>query len=593
MRGRPPAVRHGLAAAALAVVLALPGAAQNLGSSQAIAGLELSAQTQQALASLVEQFRQWIVAVEQADAERAGQLVEQLRTTALDLGFEHQPDLAAAAAVLAAEEIKAGRLDRAALAIQAGRAFDPASPEPAFAAAALAARQGHHVDALLQRLHGVVGLAALPTTRSVLNANLVLWSISTLLLAGVLFLVLQVIVKGGCLLRDVVRLWSGLVSPGAALPFALLLLLWPLALPHGPLWLVLYWSLLLWGYGSPSERLVFAALWLAMGVAPVVLSLSRHEVAQHTSPPVVALDSIERSRLYGGLFADLGVLRTRLPDSTAVGHLTADLHLRLGQWDRARSLYQELLAKEESPSGILLNLGAYSFVTGDPANAAIYFKKAALADPNDPAPYYNLSLAYGDQYYFTEATQAHNQAELIDRAKVAAWDRQGKQGGARVQTSGAGIARIAEIRQALAAGTGEGEQSIKQSPLVEHGLTLFLALGSLVVAVTLDLVRRPFGYAEPPIDLRLERSTGEKVVRALLVGLAPAELGEGFRTFGAALLLAVLCRLPAGSSLYRMPIGFDPALGGLLWGLAIAGFVLLLGLRLVPALRAESTLGDL
>ena len=56
-------------------------------------------------------------------------------------------------------------------------------------------------------------------------------------------------------------------------------LLWPLALPSGLLWLPLFWSLLLWTYLSASERVVLVALWLLVGAAPLVVTEQRRQVA--------------------------------------------------------------------------------------------------------------------------------------------------------------------------------------------------------------------------------------------------------------------------------------------------------------------------
>ncbi len=75
--------------------------------------------------------------------------------------------------------------------------------------------------------------------------------------------------KGGALYQDLAGLFGRWLPRPAAVVVIAALLLWPLALPSGLLWLPLFWSLLLWGYASRSERFVLVALWLLLGLTPV------------------------------------------------------------------------------------------------------------------------------------------------------------------------------------------------------------------------------------------------------------------------------------------------------------------------------------
>ena len=114
--------------------------------------------------------------------------------------------------------------------------------------------------------------------------------------------------KGTVLFQDLADLFGRKLPRSVALAFAGVVLLWPLALPYGAIWLPLYWSALLWGYASASERVVMVAVWLLLGAAPQLVELQRQRVAVALSPPALAMESLQEHRLYGSLFADLGLV---------------------------------------------------------------------------------------------------------------------------------------------------------------------------------------------------------------------------------------------------------------------------------------------
>src|SRR4030095_13228567 len=227
--------------------------------------------------------------------------------------------------------------------------------------------------------------------------------------------------KGASLYRDLADLIGRKLPRPVASVAAGLALLWPIVLPYGALWLPLYWSILLWGYATASERAVLVALWLLLGVSPLLLDAQRRHIAVALSPPVRAMQSWQEHRLYGSLFSDLGVLRSLLPESVAVKHLLADLHRSLEQWELARSLYRQVLEAEAPKTSALLDLGAYSFNKLDFGIAIQSFQKAAAIDPASAAAFYNLSQAYSESYMFDEQKAALRKAQEIDPKLVNTW----------------------------------------------------------------------------------------------------------------------------------------------------------------------------
>ncbi len=564
----------------LLLLAALPARAQEA-SAQPGTGIELTVGTQQALGRLRELWQQWQLAVEGDDARRPAELVAQMLATARALGFERLPDLATAAGAQAIELAQSRRFDRAALGLEAAATLDPGHPDTHFAAAAVARLEGRGWAAAKARLTGLGAAAGMPAARLLWTANLVTWALYVLLFAGLLYATLQLITKGGGLVRDLSRLSARFLPGPLAVPFALVLLFWPAALPYGLAWLVLYWSALLWGYGSGSERAVWIGLWLVLGLAPLLAEQSRRWVREELTPQVQAVENLRQGRLYGSLFSDLGVLRSTLPDSPAARHLLADLHQFLGQWDAAKLAYGQVLAGEPDQASVLLNLGAFAYFQGDYPQAAEYFKRAAEGDPDNAAGYFNLSKAYAKMLFFDEATAARERARAVDDESYGRWLQEKARDG--IQFSRAGIERSVEIRRQLVSARRSAE-GVGQALIWRHGLALLLALGLTLVAVTLDLARRPFGYSELPIDLRDTRSGFERAVRALLPGLEAAELGLGFRSYALVLLPAGLLLLALSAvPLYRLPLGLDAGLSPWRWTFSLLGLAAFFGWRLLRA----------
>jgi tetratricopeptide (TPR) repeat protein len=564
----------GLAVLALAFLLGPAGAAGQAVSSPQVTGVEMTGQVRQTLRQLEEQWLEWIVRNNREQADRA---VGSLLDTAHQLGMRHLPDLAAGAIARAVQSARQKDFARARWELDAAERFDPERPETAFAEATVDRLQGDYLGAVAARLRGYPRLFSNPLELYLWFQDLLLWILILLLVTGGLFLAVQMLTKGTALFQDLAELFGRRLPRPVALALAGAALLWPLALPYGAIWLPLYGSVLLWGYASASERVVMIALWLLLGAAPQLVELQRQRVAVALSPPAQAMESLQEHRLYGSLFSDLGVLRAVLPESVAVKHLLADVHRSLNQWELARALYRQVLEAEPGNSTALLNLGDYSFLKGDFSSAISSFESAAAADPQNAAAQYNLSQAFSESYMFDEQKVALKKAQDIDLARVNAWLANPPQ--QRVVALPGGIARIPQIRGELAASWGHREVRSGPMEIFRRGLSVFLSLSLVLIAVALHFARRPFGYTERSAEVFPEGAF-DRWGRILLPGVASAEIGEGGRSFFALLVPTALLMLPLVGRLgARIPWRYDP--GNLLsWIVAIVGLAIYFGVRL-------------
>lgn len=578
----PGAARGLLPAAALLALLAgaAPAAAQGVSGS---AVPELTPPVQQSLSRLQEGWLQWTGALYGGDPDRAREVVEDLVTTSAQLGMRRLPDLAAGALVQAVEAAREGEAERAALALEVAERLDPGRPEIAFAAADVALLGRDLPAALAAQARGWLRLPRMGLEWRLTRHGLFLWALASLLLAAGLFVALLMGVRGPALVRDLEgflgRNFRALPTAGIA-AVAAVLLLWPLVLPSGVLWLAVYWSLLLWGYAGRAGRAVLIAAWLLLGTAPVVVTQTRERAALALSPPVRAMESVSRDRLYGGLFTDLSILPGALPDEPAVAHFLADLHLRLDQWDEARRRYQEVLEEEPENVDALVNLGAYYFDRGDFGNAVALFQQAAALagdrGSRSAVAQYDLSLAYAESYLFDEGREALLEARRIDDLRVSRWLQRPERD--RIVTVEGGVARIGEIEAALRADWVPHSEVSRPLRLLRRGRPAILLALLAAVAVAFHAVRRSRGAAPAP------PAQGGRLLQVLVPGLPSAAAGRPVRAFGALWLLSALVLAlvaGAGGAGYPVPWRYDP--GG--WFLQAVAGALLLGWLTVRGVR--------
>lgn len=574
--------RRLVAAGLLGGALALAGAgvaqAQN---AAAPAGFEMTRSVQQSLKRLQELWLQWLGASLQDNPAKEAEAQRSLQSTARQIGFARLPDFALGAMTRAVEAARDGNFARARRLLDTAEDLDPGRPEIAFATAEVARRQGSWLRAAGAGARGLGRLLG-ADYRAPLVARVELWLLLALMLVAVLFVAVEAALKGGTVFGDAERWLAARLPAAAAAAIAVFVLIAPAALPGGPVWLVLLWSALLWGYGRRSERLAFAAVWVVLALAPLGAAALERRLALAQSPPMRAIEEFRTGGLSGTLFADLQVLRTALPEDPAVLELMADVHRTLGQWDLARGLYLQVVAREGDVPTALINLGADAFRKGTFASANGYFQRAADATPPSAAAWYNLSQSYSETYQFDESRRALARAREIDGALVDHWIQTPNPD--RVLTFNGGLARRHEIAGRLveawtASGARPGLLARLQAPLS--------AAVAALAAIGLHFLRRSRGYgvAGP----RAGRDTGRfgRWLRALVPAIGHAELGDGLLALANLALLAALATLPLLGGLGG-DFASSAAVGGIARTIALAGGLAYVGLRARRELTARS-----
>ncbi len=530
-------------------------------------GFELTSPVRQQLRILNEAWRNWTRAYYQVDQEAAAHALEQMLTTNSRLGLSGLPDLSNAASAFAVTAAHEGDFERSRWVLEMARRLDSSRSETDFAAATVARLSGDYVGVITSTLKGYGSLLRLPISRSIWLHDVLLWLIYTVTISGGLFVALQMATKGGALLYDLARFMSPPLDLKTADVLTVVVLVWPLVLPHGLLWLAIYWSVLLWGYGSQSEKTVFMILWLSLGMTPLALSTQQRAVQLTLAPPTRAIDQLTAGRLHGSLFSDLGVLRTLMPDHAVTREMVADLHRRFGQWEHARSMYTAMLdeSKVAGPEAApaLNNLGVYHHRKGDWGTAVNYFREATQQDPEMAEAFFNLAQAFSQLYKFSDSNVAMASAKELDRARVTSWEREEtKVEDSAVGVDG-GIRRAPQLRQDLQSSWSRDDESATAVVLWRRHFSLSVVAGIMLLAVTLHLVRNQLGYRSTLLEPRaLLPSKMDRWACALIPGLKSARAEHGVRALVALLtpVALLVIALPVGWG-YRVPLAVDPGSG--------------------------------
>jgi tetratricopeptide (TPR) repeat protein len=569
---RGPRARRRLALLACSLLL-LPAAVVAAEAPPEPAELELTPEVRSELARLQESWLKWLEAVYQEDAESTDLALAEMQSGAARMGLRRLPDLSLGAAARAVVAAAADAPEQADLALVAAERLDPGLAEPEFARALVAGARGQRSLAALVAVRHIVGSSLL--TQLTL-ANLGLWFLATLLVAGIAFVAVQMATRGQLLIGRLFGWLSPHMPTWASYLLTLVLLLWPLALPAGPMVLVVYWAILLWGHGARFERWVLAGLLLLLGLAPLLVNEQRKRLGMSLSTPVLAVEDVRTGRLSGTLFSDLGVLRAILPESTAVRQLLADVHVMLGQWPLGRDLYLQVLDEEPNRSTAWVGAGVCFFHLGDFDRAIELFRQAVVADPANAMAHFDLSQTYSELLRFEESARALGDAQRLAPQRVGRWIREAAE--SRVIASGGGLERAAQIRRQIGAAWRSGE--VKPSWVLSlPPAVLFVAI-AMVLHLLIPAGRssaQPVGGSPPP----------NRWARTFLPGYAEIETRRHSAAITALLVPCALLALPlVASSAFRLPWLLVPG-RQLSWWVTLVGLVLWAAIRFLRQTRGR------
>jgi tetratricopeptide (TPR) repeat protein len=191
------------------------------------------------------------------------------------------------------------------------------------------------------------------------------------------------------------------------------LLFLPLFLWLGPMWLLLYWFVVCFGYANGVERVAAILLLILVALVPIALDWTADRVAGVDSPVVSAAVSSSNQAYQPEALRRLQEMLVFVPDQPALQVLTGNLLNFEGSEDQAETYYRRAIQLNPNYAGALVNLGNLLFLKNEFPAAINSYEKAERADPKLAIAYYNHSVAASEIYKYDL------QGEMLDKARKA------------------------------------------------------------------------------------------------------------------------------------------------------------------------------
>ena len=351
------------------------------------------------------------------DLNTAVQKTNELFSTGRSYGVTTFPAYASSAASMSREQDKAGKKDIATWAAKTAQQLDPHSPAVAFTMADAARDRGDWPGAIRLAITGYGRVFSTYRTRVLARADLMLALSLMLALTTAVFAIALFIRHGHAMAHDFRELLGLRFHGGAVTVLAFALLFLPIFLWFSPLWLVLYWLVIFFGYAEPMERVIITILFLVLAALPLAVDRASTMIAGIDNPIVEAAFLSSTQSYRPEVLHRVEDFGKQIPDNDVVHLLLGNLELQEGNEQQAQIHYQRAADLRDS-AGAHVNLGNLHFLNNDFPAAITEYEKAEQVDPKLAIVFYNNSLASGELYRFDEQGQKLEQAKKLDRADI-------------------------------------------------------------------------------------------------------------------------------------------------------------------------------
>ena len=352
-------------------------------------------------------------AMDSGDAAAAAKKTNELIDLGKTNGIRAFPLYASAAAAFARQAAAQKNQAAANWADRAAEQLDPTSPSVAFTRADAAADAKDWTRALRRAGRGYVNVLSDYRSRLVSRGDMLVVLLLALFVTAAIFALALFIRHGRAAAHDFREILGARITGGSVTVLAAALLFLPIFLWLGPLWLLLYWLIIFFGYANPTERTLIVVLVLLVAAAPVVLDLVANRVAGVESPVLVAAIASHERAYQPDALRRLQELVNVVPDRPLLHLLLGNLQLMEGNEQQAANSYRRSLELRES-AGAHVNIGNLHFMDNDVPAAISEYQRAERLDSNLAIAFYNHSVASGEAFRFDEQARMLDQAKRID-----------------------------------------------------------------------------------------------------------------------------------------------------------------------------------
>jgi len=356
--------------------------------------------------------------IREGKLQEAERTVDALVNSGRFLGIQRFPVYADSAATVALTAAGKGDKPLSEWAIGIARKLDPNSPDVEFAAADIAYRQSDWSSAGTTLFQGFLKTFSNYRARILAVSDLTLVVCSALAASVVAFALILFYRFGRPAAHDFRELLGNTFSRNTSTALAWALLILPIFLWFGPVWVVLYWMGLFYGYAPWRDRAITIVLLVLMMIMPVVLAWTAYRISGIDSPVLQAAIATAEKSMNPEPLRRLRELSEILPSEPILPLLMGDLEVQQANEREAANQYRRALRINPDLAGAHLNLGNLYFYENDFQTANVEYDRAASLQPDLAIAYYNRSVVSGELYKFTEQGQQIEKAKQYDRLGI-------------------------------------------------------------------------------------------------------------------------------------------------------------------------------
>ncbi|HKO54286.1 MAG TPA: tetratricopeptide repeat protein, partial [Thermoanaerobaculia bacterium] len=347
------------------------------------------------------------------DIDGAIKKTNELTETGKSYGLKTYPLYASSAAGLARAAEKGGNKDAAEWARKAAAQLDPKSPQVTFSEADRAAEQRNWGRAVPTALTGIGYVLGNYRTSLLARSDLLVSIALAIALTAALFAIALFMRYGRAMGHDFRELLGERLHGGSVSVLGFALLFLPLFLWLGPMWLVLYWFAIFFGYAAHAERVFIIVLSVLLAILPIAVDFAASRMAGVESPVVISAIAGDEQSYHPEALRRMQELATVVPDNATIQILLGNLQQFEGNEQQAAVHYRHAVQLNDA-AGAHVNLGNLHFADNDFTAAITEYQKAQARDPRLAIAFYNNSVASGETYKFDDQGQKLEQAKKLD-----------------------------------------------------------------------------------------------------------------------------------------------------------------------------------
>jgi tetratricopeptide (TPR) repeat protein len=356
-------------------------------------------------------------ALDASDTVSAQARVEELRAYMVQEGITADRTVARGFAYEGYENLREGNYERAREAFDLARSFDPYLPQAQCGYAWSQLRAGKGFFLFLNEYAKGLKLAwGRFITDEVQISNFSVVAALALLCSMVAFSLVVILRCQGRARHDLFESARRILPESAARIVAWSILLLPILVWAGGLWLILFWLVLCFRYMRLPEKVVALCVFVMIGLAPLGVTAVLDRVQSSTNPETRVVVSAMQAGYNPETLRQLKQVVAAHDDDTELHLLLGTAYARGDLLSEAFDEYQRVLDREPSNAVALVDAGNVYFRLAEFAQAVNNYKKAAQAAPELVSAHWNMYLAQNELLHFAEADASLARARVLDPA---------------------------------------------------------------------------------------------------------------------------------------------------------------------------------